>query len=209
MIPESLLVDLIALGSVVLIDIALAGDNAVVIGATAARLPAELRRKAIVFGIAAATLLRILFAVVAVELLAVIGLLLAGGILLLWVAWKMWRDLRAVEQEEAVAGVGTTIAVGATLGFRSAIVQITLADVSMSLDNVLAVAGTARHNIWILGFGLLLSIALMGLAATLICRLLARHVWLGYLGFAIVTFVALSMIWEGAGQIATAVAATL
>lgn len=189
---------LTALAQVILIDLVLAGDNAVVIGIAAAGLPVEQRRRAILIGILAATAMRIGFAFVAVELLAIIGLVLAGGLLLLWVSWKMWRELRASARAEEDAafneGAGGP-ASGKT--FRQAVWQIVMADVSMSLDNVLAVAGAARDHPAALVIGLLLSIVLMGFAATLIARLLHRYRWIAYVGLAIVVYVALDMIWRG------------
>jgi YjbE family integral membrane protein len=201
---------------VILIDLVLAGDNAIVIGLAAAGLPPEQRGKAIIVGIAAATALRIFFASITVWLLAVVGLLLAGGILLLWVCWKMWRELRTTAAEdmaarEALAGedlnADGTIAGGAPRKtFAQAATQIVIADVSMSLDNVLAVAGAARDHPIVLIFGLALSIALMGIAATFIARLLQRYRWIAYVGLAIIFYVALRMIWEGGWEIEDAVA---
>jgi YjbE family integral membrane protein len=202
--PEALT----ALWQVILIDLVLAGDNAVVIGLAAAGLPADQRKKAILVGIIAATVLRIFFALIATQLLAVTGLLLAGGILLLWVSWKMWRELReghAAEQlasSEALTGrdlnADGTIAGGVPRKtFAQAAWQIVIADVSMSLDNVLAVSGAAHEHPEVLVFGLVLSIALMGLAATFIANLLNRYRWIAYIGLAIILYVALNMIWEG------------
>ena len=194
---------------VVMIDLTLAGDNAVVIGLAAAGLPLEQRRRAIMIGILGATVLRIAFASITVQLLEIVGLLLAGGILLLWVCWKMWRELRHAAKEERLAEAmeaeGET-AEGTTQPktLRSAIINIIIADVSMSLDNVLAVAGAARENVAILVFGLALSIVLMGLAATWIARLLERHRWIAYIGLAIILFVALEMIWRGGHEVWTA-----
>ena len=193
---------LAALAQVILIDLVLAGDNAVVIGVAAAGLPRAQRRRAILVGILAATGLRIGFAFIAVELLAIIGLVLAGGILLLWVSWKMWRELRAsarreedraFEEGEAGPDGGKT--------FAQAAWQIVLADVSMSLDNVLAVAGAARDHPIALVIGLGLSIVLMGVAANLIARLLHRHRWVAYVGLAIILYVALDMIWRGGHEV--------
>lgn len=193
---------------VIMIDLVLAGDNAVVIGLAAAGLPAELRRRAIVIGIAAATLMRIVFALIATQLLNITGLLLGGGLLLLWVCWKMFEELRVSRKDEAAAveslgdadldADGTIGAVGAPRKtLRQAVTQIIIADVSMSLDNVLAVAGAAREHPTVLIFGLALSIALMGLAASLIARLLARYHWIAWLGLLVILYVALHMIWEG------------
>ena len=190
--PE-LISQLTALVSVVLIDIVLAGDNAVVVGTAAAGLPPAQQRRVIVLGAGLALVARILFALVAVQLLAIIGLLLAGGLLLLWVGWKIWRELRASGHgEQAAAAPGT----GAKT-MRSAIMQVAVADISMSLDNVLAVAGAARDHPYIMIFGLLLSIALMAVAAQLIARLIDRHRWIAYVGLVIVLFVAAKMIYEG------------
>lgn len=189
---------------VVAIDVALAGDNAIVVGMAAAGLPAEQRRRAIMLGIAAAAGLRILFALFTVQLLQVVGLMFAGGLLLLWVSWKLWRELAggsAEEHEEEVgehALEGEDIPVRKDKTFRSAVTQIIVADVSMSLDNVLAVAGAAREHLWVLVVGLALSVALMGLAATVVARLLQRHRWVAYVGLAIILYVAGTMIWDGA-----------
>ena len=183
---------LIALAQVLMIDIVLAGDNAVVIGLAAARVPAKLRKKVILWGLVAAVVLRIGLAVIAVSLMQVIGLRLAGGILLLWVCWRFWRDIRSGAHG---AHAGPALDAGASL--KRAILQIVLADVSMSLDNVLAVAGAARDHLDVLVIGLLLSVALMGAAANLIARLLERYRWISYLGLVIVLYVALTMIWHG------------
>ncbi len=193
---------------VIMIDLVLAGDNAVVIGLAAAGLPPELRRKAIVIGIAAATLMRIGFALIATQLLNITGLLLAGGLLLLWVCWKMFEELRVSRKDEsdAVESLGDSdLDADGSIGaagpgrktLRQAVTQIIIADVSMSLDNVLAVAGAAREHPTVLIFGLALSIALMGLAASLIARLLARHHWIAWIGLLVILYVALHMIWEG------------
>lgn len=193
---------LTALASVILIDIALAGDNAIAVGMAAAGLPAAQRRRAIVIGVLAAAVLRIVFAVFTVQLLEVIGLLLAGGLLLLWVAWKLWRELQngVLDEEEreaeaALEDIDPGPAPGKSLG--AAVTQIVVADVSMSLDNVLAVAGAAREHETVLVFGLMLSVALMGLAAAVIARLLRRYRWIAYVGLAIIIYVALRMIWDG------------
>ncbi|WP_375269355.1 TerC family protein [Phenylobacterium sp.] len=193
-----------ALFQVLLIDVVLAGDNAVAVGLAAGALPAEQRKKAILYGLIAAVTMRIGFALITTQLLGVIGLLLAGGFLLLWVCWKMWKELReqAVHDEADAEAVldGDPItepSARPTKTFRQAFVQILIADLSMSLDNVLAVAGAAREHPVILVFGLILSIALMGVAATYIARLLHKHRWIGYVGLAVVVYVALSMIWEG------------
>jgi len=199
-----------ALLQVVMIDLVLAGDNAVVIGLAAARLPPEQRRRAIIVGILAATVLRILFAGITTQLLQVLGLLLAGGILLLWVCWKMWRELRATSQEERAHQIlvnsdsGRKGTAAGRLGrktFGQATLQIVVADVSMSLDNVLAVAGAARDHPFVLAFGLLLSIALMGIGADLLGRLLQKHRWIAYVGLAIIFYVACEMMYRGAHEL--------
>ena len=192
--PE-LLSQLTALVSVVLIDIVLAGDNAVVVGTAAAGLPPAQQRKVIMFGATLALIARILFALIATQLLAIIGLVLAGGILLLWVAWKIWRELR--HGDHVADGVVTYDQSAGAKTMRSAIMQVAVADISMSLDNVLAVAGAARDHPYIMIFGLLLSIALMAVAAQLIARLIDRYRWIAYVGLVIVLIVALKMIWEG------------
>lgn len=190
---------LTALLQVIAIDLVLAGDNAVVIGLAAAGLEATQRRKAILVGILAATLLRILFASIAVYLLAIVGLLLAGGLLLLWVCWKMWRELRAGHHEEHAAEAGPS---APRKTFFQAATQIVIADVSMSLDNVLAVAGAAREHPSVLVLGLGLSIALMGIAANFIARLLNKHRWIAYVGLAIILYVSLHMIYRGYLEVA-------
>jgi YjbE family integral membrane protein len=198
---------LTALFQVIMIDLVLAGDNAIVIGLAAAGLPEVQRRKAILIGILAATLLRIGFASVTVQLLQIIGLLLAGGILLLWVCWKMWREFRNSHHQPSAQSLSSASSAEAsattgpqkTLG--QAVWQITLADVSMSLDNVLAVAGAAREHPMILIFGLALSIALMGLAANFIARILENHRWIAYVGLAIILYVALDMIYRGGMEV--------
>ncbi len=197
----------VALFQVIMIDLVLAADNAIVIGLAAAGLPKEQRAKAILIGIIAATVLRIGFAAITAQLLSIVGLLLAGGLLLLWVCWKMWRELRTSAHEEhdameAVTGEDInkdgTIAGGAPRkSFAQAAWQIVIADVSMSLDNVLAVAGAARDHPWVLVFGLALSIALMGLAATFIARILQKYRWIAYIGLAVILYVSLEMIFRG------------
>lgn len=192
---------LAALGQVIMIDLVLAGDNAIVIGLAAAGLPAAQRNKAILLGILAATGLRIVFASITVQLLAIVGLLLAGGILLLWVCWKMWRELRTPHHDPDAA---VTDASGAAVAgaapkktLRQAAMQIIIADVSMSLDNVLAVAGAAREHPTALIFGLGLSIVLMGVAANFIAGLLNKHRWIAYVGLVIILYVAGDMIYRG------------
>lgn len=196
-----------ALFQVILIDLALAGDNAVVIGMAAAALPAQLRKKAILFGIIAATILRILLALVTTQLLGIVGLLLVGGLLLAWVAWKMWQELReGAFSNEALIDAdlnrdGNFGAVQKTKTMKAACFQILIADLSMSLDNVLAVAGAAREHPNVLIFGLVLSVALMGIAATFIANLLNKHRWLGYAGLAIIAWVAVGMIAHGTFEV--------
>ena len=185
---------LVALTQVLMIDIVLAGDNAVVIGLAAARVPVAMRKKVILWGLVAAVGLRIVMAAVAVQLLAIIGLTLAGGILLLWVCWRMWRDIRAAGSHE--------IKVEPTTSLKNAIMQIIVADISMSLDNVLAVAGAARDHLDVLVVGLLMSVGLMGAAANYIAKLLERYRWIAYIGLAIVVYVALSMIYHGWSEVA-------
>jgi YjbE family integral membrane protein len=199
---------LTALFQVVMIDLVLAGDNAIVIGLAAAGLPEDHRKKAILAGILAATALRIGFASITVQLLQIIGLLLAGGILLLWVCWKMWRELQASHAHQAKfqnLSAASTIDAASTAGRQKtlgqAIWQITIADVSMSLDNVLAVAGAAREHPVILIFGLALSIALMGFAASFIARLLEKHRWVAYVGLLIILYVAFDMSYRGALEV--------
>lgn len=196
---------------VVWIDLALAGDNAVVIGLAAAGLPKAQRGRAILFGIVAATVLRIIFALLTTTLLSIVGLLLAGGVLLLWVSWKMWRELtnptHADRGADVLEGHAPSGGGAKPKSFREAITQIVVADVSMSLDNVLAVAGAAHDHPQVLIFGLALSIALMGFAATFIARLLERYRWIGFIGLAIILFVALQMIWEGGHEVLEATGA--
>jgi YjbE family integral membrane protein len=192
---------------VVIIDLVLAGDNAIVIGLAAAGLPQEQRTKAILVGIVAATALRILFAGVTTQLLQLVGLLLAGGLLLLWVCWKIWRELRASAEDERgatdaligydVNASGAIVARVRRKTFAQAAGQIIVADVSMSLDNVLAVAGAAREHPLVLIFGLALSISLMGVAANFTARLLQRHRWIAYVGLAVILYVAAEMIYRG------------
>jgi YjbE family integral membrane protein len=196
---EFLITDVLnVLAQVVLIDLVLAGDNAIVIGLAAARLPQAQRAKAILIGIVVATMLRMLFAGLATQILQIVGLLLAGGILLLWVCWKMWRELRASSTGPAGAKEA-----GASAGSKprktlvQASWQIIVADVSMSLDNVLAVAGAAREHPVVMIFGLGLSIAMMGVAASLIARLLQNHRWIAYVGLAVILYVAVEMIFRG------------
>lgn len=197
---------LVALIQVVLINVALSGDNAIVVGMAAAGLPGEQRRNAIFVGIIAASALRIVFAVFIVQLLHVVGLTLAGGLLLLWICWKFWREIRsghAKQEDDAEKALeddpNAAVVPGKT--FREAIIQIMIADVSMSLDNVLAVAGAAQEQTWVMIVGLGLSIVLMGFAATLIARLLHRYHWISYVGLLIIVYVSLKMIWDGSEEV--------
>lgn len=200
-----------ALFQVIAIDLVLAGDNAIVIGMAAAGLPKEIRARAIMLGIAAATVMRIGFALGTTWLLGITGLLLVGGLLLLWVCWKMWSELRDHDDDEIRAQEalddadlnrdGVVAGGGKSKTFAQAAIQILIADVSMSLDNVLAVAGAAMEHPGILVFGLILSIALMGFAASYVARLLNNHRWIAYVGLAIILYVALEMIWRGSGEI--------
>jgi YjbE family integral membrane protein len=189
--------DLAALFQVILIDITLAGDNAIVVGLAVAGLPAAQKRPAILLGILGATVIRIALGAIALQLLAVIGLLLAGGILLLWVCWKMYRELRRPHDH-----AGTKRGGRKTLG--QAMTQIVLADVSMSLDNVLAVAGAASGSTWVLMLGLTLSVVLMGVAANLLARVLEKQRWVAWAGLLIVLYVAIDMIWDGSTDVAEA-----
>jgi YjbE family integral membrane protein len=188
-----------ALVQVIMIDLVLAGDNAVVIGLAAAGLPPERRPRVILVGIIVATVLRLAFAAVAIELLEIVGLLLAGGILLLWVCWKMWRELQ--EQRAHRIDSSAIVKEAPRKTFAQAAWQIVLADISMSLDNVLAVAGAARDHPAALVFGLVLSIVLMGVAANFVARLLTRHRWIAYIGLAIILYVSGDMIWRGALEV--------
>jgi YjbE family integral membrane protein len=181
------------LAQVCMIDLVLAGDNAVVIGLAVAKLPKARQRQAILIGIGAATIIRVGLALVALRLLALIGLTLAGGLLLLYVAWKSWREFRRAPPAAASLAPGR---------LRDAVTRIIIADISMSLDNVLAVAGAARNHPLLLAAGLIFSVALMGFAANLVARLLARHRWLVWAGLAIVLYVAVTMIYEGSMQVA-------
>jgi YjbE family integral membrane protein len=211
--PEALAV----LAQVVMIDLALAGDNAIVVGMAAAGLPAAQRTRAIFYGMLGATVLLILFAGITTQLLKVVGLLFAGGILLLWVCWKMWRELRASahDEEDGVEAVtGADINADGTIAghaprktLAQAAGQIIIADLSMSLDNVLAVAGAAREHPIVLVFGLSLSILLMACAAHFIARLLHRYRWIAYIGLAIIIYVALGMVFRGADELRPIVSA--
>lgn len=196
---------LTAFFQVILIDLVLAGDNAIVVGALAAGLPPEQRRKVIMIGVVAALILRIAFALVVTQLLQIVGLILAGGLLLLWVAWKMWRELR----QPADCSPGSDEIVGdersglqSAKSFAAAAWGVAIADISMSLDNVLAVAGAAREHPGILIVGLVIAVALMGVAANLIARYIERYRWIAWVGLLVILWVALKMIWEGYHDVA-------
>jgi YjbE family integral membrane protein len=202
---DFIIADAAALLQVVLIDLALAGDNAVAVGLAAAALPAAQQRRAIFWGVVLALILRILFAGLTVQLLQIQGLLLAGGLLLFWVGWRMWSDLKAhrpVAVFDPVAGEHGAEAIvshgAAPRTFLSALLTIVVADVSMSLDNVLAVAAVSKHNVNIMAFGLVLSVVLMGVAASLIARIINQHRWIAVLGIVIIVFAGVRMIWEDA-----------
>jgi YjbE family integral membrane protein len=191
---------LTALLQVILIDLVMSGDNAIIIGMAVAGLPRQSRGKIIFWGVAGATVLRILFAALTTELLQIIGLTLAGGLLLLWVAYRMFRELRAKGRPEA--GEGGHAAKPKTTG--QAMLQIIAADVSMSLDNVLAVAGAARDHKLVLWIGLVLSIVLMAIASNAIAKVLDRYHWIAWIGFAIILYVAGDMIWDGTHEVVAA-----
>jgi YjbE family integral membrane protein len=189
---------------ILFIDIVLAGDNAIVVGALAAGLPPEQRKKVIMIGVIAALVLRIAFALVVSQLLQIVGLVLAGGILLLWVAWRMYREIRHKDEsggsEEIVGDEHSGLRASKT--FASAAWGVALADVSMSLDNVLAVAGAARDHPYVLVFGLVLSVLLMGAAANVIARYIDRYKWIAWVGLIVILWVALKMIFDGARHVA-------
>jgi len=194
---------LLALVQVIFIDIVLAGDNAVVVGMAAARVAPHMRAKVILWGVGGAVVLRVAFALVATQLLAIVGLLLAGGILLLWVCWKMYRDIVAAHHaaEPAFAGGAPSGEAVATVSFSAAITQIVIADASMSLDNVLAVAGAAKGDMLVLVVGLTVAVGFMALLSSYIAKLLSRHMWISWIGLAIIVYVALDMMWTGTHQI--------
>jgi YjbE family integral membrane protein len=189
--PETLT----ALFEILVIDIVLAGDNAIVVGALAAGLPADQRRKVIIIGVAAALVLRIAFALLVTQLLQIVGLVLAGGLLLLWVAYKMWRELRHSGGSQVPSDEHD--GVRAAKSFAAAAWGVAVADVSMSLDNVLAVAGAARDHPEILIFGLILSVVLMGVAANIIAKYIERYRWIAYVGLVVIVWVAFKMIYDG------------
>ena len=198
------LTELTAFGQIILIDLSLAGDNAITIGLAAAGLPAAQRHKAVWAGIAAATVLRIVFALFAVQLLQITGLLVAGGLLLLWVSWKMYKDIRhhmRMSRPQNGENPLTDTSPAQPKKLSDAIIQIIVADVSMSLDNVLAVAGVARDHMTMLVVGLGLSVLLMGAASTLVVRMTNRYPWVAYVGLVIILYTALDMIWDGSHEL--------
>ena len=202
----------VAIWNVIVIDVVLAGDNAIVVGLAASRVAPEMRAKVIFFGIAGAVVLRILFAAVTTQLLQIVGLTLAGGILLLWVCWKMYREVVTGGAAEALAeveeGLESTVRNGAYLGTGAAIFNIVLADVSMSLDNVLAVAGAAKGETLVLVIGLAVAIVLMAIASHFIARLLAHYPWITWIGLIIILYIAIEMIYLGAHQVSCVAYAT-
>jgi YjbE family integral membrane protein len=192
---------LVALVQVIFIDIVLAGDNAVVVGMAAAKVDPRLRTKVILWGVGGAVTLRVLFSLVATQLLAIVGLALAGGILLLWVCWKMYRDMIAHQPAPAFAGSSGAETGAKAVTFSAALIQIVVADASMSLDNVLAVAGAAKGDMIVLVIGLTVAVAFMALMSAWIAKLLTRHAWISWIGLAIILYVAADMIWTGSHQI--------
>ncbi len=197
--------ELSAFFQVILVDLVLAGDNAIVIAMAVASFPARQRAQLLMIGICAATVVRVLFAVATVHLMQIVGLMLAGGLLLLWVCWKLWREIESVRTMQlSPAGIYSGGAAGTsppTKTVGKAITQIVVADISMSLDNVLAVAGIARDHTWVLVFGLTLSIAFMGFCATVLARWLQRYHWIAYVGLITILYVAVSMIWDGSMEV--------
>jgi len=202
---------LFAFFQVLVINIVLSGDNAVVIGMVAARVAPNNRHKVILWGMVAAVLLRIVLSIFAVRLLAILGLLLAGGIILLWVAWRLYRDIREEREERAALAViaadrpdrpaHSPQAAARAVPLGRAVIQIAVADISMSIDNVLAIAGAANKNIPVLVIGLILSVALMGVAATYIAKVLQRYPALSYVGVILIVYVGLQMIWDGSADL--------
>jgi YjbE family integral membrane protein len=192
---------LIALAQIILIDLVLAGDNAIVVGLAASRVAPALRVRVIFWGVTGAVVLRIAFAIVATQLLSIVGLTLAGGILLLWVCWKMYREIVLPVPEPAFAGVPTMNSGVREMSFFAALTQIIVADVSMSLDNVLAVAGAAKGHIWIMAIGLVVAVAFMALVSAWIASLLVKHRWITWIGLLIILYVALEMVWTGSYQV--------
>ena len=194
---------IVVLLTVIGIDLALSADNAIVIGLAAASLPEANRTKVIAIGTIAAALLRIILAISAVKLLGIIGLVFTGGVLLLYVSWKLWWDLKGHAQAEAQLGENPTPSTWDNKAFHRAIFRIVLADLSMSIENILAVAGAARHHLSIMIIGLVLSIILTGIAAGIVAKVLDRHRWVGYVGVALIVWVSLQMIWDGGSDMLT------
>jgi YjbE family integral membrane protein len=196
--------NLVSLINVIIIDVVLAGDNAIIVGLAASRVAPEIRRRVIFWGMVGAVVLRIAFAAVTIQLLAIVGLTLAGGLLLLWVCWKMYRELaRKPAAAHGDAGDANG-AERAPMSYGAAVTQIILADLSMSLDNVLAVAGAAKGSAWVLAVGLGIAIVLMAVAANFIAKLLVRYPWITWIGLAIIVYVAFDMIFDGSREVACA-----
>jgi YjbE family integral membrane protein len=196
------LAELSAFFQVILVDLVLAGDNAIVIAMVVANFPARQRAQLLMMGICAATVVRVIFAVATVHLMQIVGLMLAGGLLLLWVCWKLWREIESVRAMElSPAGIYGSAPPVQTKTVGRAITQIVIADISMSLDNVLAVAGVARNHTWVLIFGLTLSIAFMGFCATVLARWLQRYHWIAYVGLLTILYVACAMVWDGSMEV--------
>lgn len=200
--PEWYRANYAALIKVLIIDLVLAGDNAIIVGLAASRVPKDIRTRVIFFGIGAAVILRVFFASITLQLLAIVGLTLAGGLLLLWVCWKMYREVTGAHQAAIETNADGTVSDGPKLGFWPAVWTIVLADVAMSLDNVLAVAGAAQGEPMVLFVGLALSIVLMAIAAQLIAKLLVQYPWITWIGLLIILWVALNMIYKGSHQVA-------
>jgi len=202
--------ELSAFFQVILVDLVLAGDNAIVIAMVVANFPARQRAQLLMMGICAATVVRVIFAIATVHLMQIVGLMLAGGLLLLWVCWKLWREIESVRAMElSPAGIYGNPPAVTTKTVPRAITQIVIADISMSLDNVLAVAGIAREHTWVLVFGLMLSIAFMGFCATVLARWLQRYHWIAYVGLLTILYVACAMIWDGSMEVVRGVSLAL
>ena len=196
--------NLVSLINVIIIDVVLAGDNAIIVGLAASRVAPEIRRSVIFWGMVGAVVLRIAFAAITVQLLAIVGLTLAGGLLLLWVCWKMYREVARTPAAAPGGADGANGAAHAPMSFWAAVTQIILADLSMSLDNVLAVAGAAKGSVWVLAVGLGIAIVLMAVAANFIAKLLVRYPWITWIGLAIIVYVAFDMIFDGSREVACA-----
>lgn len=196
----------VALLNVIMIDVVLAGDNAIIVGLAASRVAPEMRKKVIFWGITGAVVLRILFAGVTTQLLQIVGLTVAGGILLLWVAWKMYRQIKegAHDPDEVMAKAQAADGPRNPMSFGQAVTQVILADVTMSLDNVLAVAGAAKGNALVLGLGLAVAIVLMAVASHYIAKLLVKYPWITWIGLLVIVYVAVDMIWDGMHEVVRA-----